>query len=57
MRYVLGALAAGTLLAGVAASQPAEARCYWNGWGWNCWQPGHHYGNGWYHRHHWRDWR
>jgi len=31
MKYVLSALAAVTLLVGVAASQPAEARCFWNG--------------------------
>jgi hypothetical protein len=31
MKFVLSALAAVTLLVGVAASQPAEARCFWNG--------------------------
>jgi hypothetical protein len=51
MKIVLGALAAATLLVGVAASQPAEARCFWNGYGWQCWHS-HHYWGGW-HRHHW----
>jgi hypothetical protein len=52
MRFALGALAAITLLAGVAASQPAEARCFWNGFGWQCWHHPHHYWGGW--RHHYR---
>ena len=43
MKYVLSALAAVTLLVGIAASQPAEARCFWNGWGWSC----VHAGPGW----------
>ena len=42
MKYVLGALTAVMLLVGVAAAQPAEARCFWNGYGWQCWHP-HHY--------------
>jgi hypothetical protein len=52
MKFILGALAALTLLVGVAASQPAEARCFWNGFGWECFH--HHYGPGpwWWHRHH-----
>lgn len=48
MKYVLSALAAVTLLVGVAASQPAEARCFWNGFGWECF----HHGPWWWHRHH-----
>jgi hypothetical protein len=52
MKFVLGALAAVTLLVGVAASQPAEARCFWNGYVWQCWHP-HHY---WYWRHHHPGW-
>lgn len=40
MKYILSALAAVTLLVGVAASQPAEARCFWNGWSWSCSHPG-----------------
>ena len=31
MKIVLGALTAVALLTGIAASQPAEARCFWNG--------------------------
>ncbi len=50
MRFILGALAAVTLLVGVAAAQPADAACYWNGYGWRCWHS-HHYGY-WHHRHH-----
>ena len=43
MRFVLGSLAGLLLLAGVAVSQPAEARCFWDGYYWHCWHP-HHYG-------------
>ena len=39
MKIIVGALAAATLLIGVAATQPAEARCFWNGFAWQCWQP------------------
>jgi len=49
MKYLIGALTAVTLLVGVAAAQPAEARCFWNGAGWNCWNHPH---EGWYHHHH-----
>ena len=50
MKFVVGALAAVTLLVGVAASQPAEARCFWNGFAWQCWHRPHHYwGGGWHH--------
>lgn len=52
MRFVLGALAAVTLLVGVAASQPAEARCFYNGYGVSCWHHPHYWG-GW-HRHWYR---
>ena len=48
MKYILSALTAVALLVGVAASQPAEARCFWNGFGWEC----HHYGPWAWHRHH-----
>jgi len=51
MKFILSALAAVTLLVGVAAAQPAEARCFWNGFGWEC---HHHYGPWAWHRHHWR---
>jgi hypothetical protein len=49
MKFILGALAAVTLLAGVAVSQPADAACTWNGYGWHCWHP-HSYGYGYHHR-------
>ncbi|MGE5271584.1 MAG: hypothetical protein ACM3JG_18135 [Thiohalocapsa sp.] len=39
MKMLLGALAAVTLLVGVAASQPAEARCFWNGYAMECYRP------------------
>ena len=48
MKYVLGALAAVTLLIGVAVSQPAEARCWWNGWTWHCWHRHHYWYPGYY---------
>jgi hypothetical protein len=51
MKFILSALAAVTLLVGVAASQPAEARCFWNGFDWECHHPYHAWG---WHRHHWR---
>jgi hypothetical protein len=58
MKIIVGALAAVTLLVGVAASQPAEARCFWNGFAWECW---HHYRHhGWHHPYwgpHWRYYR
>jgi hypothetical protein len=49
MKILLGALVAVTLLIGIAAAQPAEARCWWNGYEWQCWHP-HHY---WYRHHYW----
>ncbi len=57
MKYVLSALAAITLLVGVGAAQPAEARCYCNGWSRNCWSHAqerwHHH----YYHHYWHhDW-
>ena len=58
MKLILGALAAVTLLVGVAASQPAEARCFWNGYAMECYRPYHHH---WWWREHayrpyYRDW-
>jgi len=50
MKYILSALAAVTLFVGIAASQPADARCFWNGFGWSC----YHHGPSWWHRHHYR---
>jgi hypothetical protein len=42
----LTALAIGT----AAFAQPAEARCWWNGYSWHCGRPHH---AGWYRHHHW----
>ena len=58
MKLILGALAAVTLLVGVAASQPAEARCFWNGFAMECYRP-----YPWWHHHYYHhyegpwDWR
>ena len=60
MKFILGALAAVSLLVGIAASQPADARCFWNGFGFECFHRPH-YGY-WHHRHwgwdrpYYRDW-
>jgi hypothetical protein len=48
MKAILGAMAAVALFVGVAATQPAEARCWWNGFATECWHPHH---NWWWHRH------
>lgn len=50
MKYLVGALAAVTLLVGVAASQPAEARCFWNSYAWECWHHPRHVAR-WHDRH------
>jgi hypothetical protein len=49
MKFILGALAAVTLLVGVAAAQPAEARCSMTPYGMHCWHP-HHF---WHHHRPW----
>jgi hypothetical protein len=51
MRFVLGAIAA-VVLAGAAFVQPAEARCFWNGFAMECYRSGPHY---WHERHVYRD--
>jgi hypothetical protein len=49
-KFVLATLA--TLAIGTAAfAQPAEARCWWNGYSWHCWQHPHAWR---YHHPHWR---
>ena len=61
-RIMLAGLAA-FLLGTAAFAQPAEARCWWNGYSWHCWHPHawwwhhhrpywHHYG--WGHGPYWR---
>jgi len=50
-KFVLATLAA--LAIGTAAfAQPAEARCWWNGYSWHCWSP-----HAWWWRHHHPYWR
>jgi hypothetical protein len=41
----LDALAIGS----AAFAYPAEARCWWNGYSWHCWQPR----VGWWRHHYW----
>jgi len=65
MKLILCTLAA-ILVIGALTIHPADAACWWNGWGWHCayprhyywahWHPyWHHYGYwGWHH--HWRHW-
>jgi hypothetical protein len=54
MRFILGALAA-VAIAGVAFVQPAEARCFWNGFETVCVH--HGFGPEGFYRHHmYRDW-
>jgi hypothetical protein len=59
MKFLLSVLAA-IMLLGVVTATPAEARCWWDGWGWHCapryWGYGSYYRPYWgYRRHHyWR---
>ena len=54
MKFILGALAAVSLFVGVAATQPADARCFMTNYGWQCWHPHWNGGPGyWHHRHYW----
>lgn len=67
MKLILCTLAA-ILLVGVATIHPADAACWWNGWGWRCGPGWYHpywhayWGHpwGWHHHwgywHHWRHW-
>jgi hypothetical protein len=41
-KTLLTALAA-VILSALLWSQPAEARCWWNGWRWHCTHYRHHY--------------
>ena len=50
MKFILSALGAVALLVGVAASQPAEARCFWNGFAMECYRS-HDFG--YFHRPYW----
>jgi hypothetical protein len=51
MKYVLGAVAA-ALLVGATFVQPAEARCFWNGFAMECF---HSNPYGWHRHHFYRD--
>jgi hypothetical protein len=46
MKVVLGTLAA-AMLVGAVWAQPAEARCFWNGYATVCTHHGYGYGNSW----------
>ena len=39
MKKIVIATLAAFLLGTAALSTPAEARCWWNGYAWHCWQP------------------
>jgi hypothetical protein len=59
MKFVLGTIAAAMLI-GVAFTQPAEARCMWDGFAMRCWHS-HFYDRDYYRDHdfyrpHHRDW-
>jgi hypothetical protein len=47
---MFGAIAA-AMLVGAVWAQPAEARCFWNGFATVCTHHGYGYGDGWHHRH------
>jgi len=51
MRKIVIATLAAFLLGTVATAQPAEARCWWNGYTWHCWHP-----HSWWWRHHHHEW-
>ena len=36
MKIMLPALAAAMLIGAVATATPAQAKCWWNGFGWQC---------------------
>jgi hypothetical protein len=50
MKLILSIVAA-LMLIGAVAAPPAQAACWWNGYGWQCWHPYHHYWEGqrWHH--------
>lgn len=49
MRVFVGAFAGLALLAGTVAARPAEARCFWNGYAWECWHHPAHSNSRWRH--------
>ena len=65
MRKIIIATLATFLIGTAALVQQAEARCWWNGYHWHCWYPGHawwwrhnhpywHHYYGWGYGPHWR---
>jgi hypothetical protein len=51
MRKIVIATLAAFLLGTAAMAQPAEARCWWNGYAWHCSHP-----HSWWWRHHHDEW-
>ena len=49
MRKLVFAAIGAVALSVVALSNPAEARCWWNGWSWHCW----HHPYRWHSWHYW----
>jgi hypothetical protein len=62
MKLILCTLAV-FLIAGALLAHPADAACWWNGYGWHCWRPWHyaHWGYwrpwGWHPYWGWHHWR
>jgi hypothetical protein len=51
MKILLTALAAVTLIGAVATATPAEARCWWNGYNWQCASRSHNGYDSWRYSH------
>jgi hypothetical protein len=57
MKLILSTVAA-LMLLGAVATQPAQAACWSNGYGWECWHPHPHwYGHPYWHNDWHHDWR
>jgi hypothetical protein len=52
MRKIVLTTLAAIAVVGALSATPAEARCWWNGYYWQCWHPRHWY----WQRHHHHDW-
>jgi|GEM_PF-1143867 hypothetical protein len=62
MKRLLLAAVAVVLLGSAALVPEAQARCWWNGYGWHCWYPQAEWWrpHPWWRHHHpyaWRHWR
>ena len=61
MKLILCTLAA-VLLIGAFTVHPADAACWWNGYGWECWRPHYAHWGYWHHpywswhHHYWHHW-